>query len=420
MESGRRVLGERGAQGDPPLDGAQADADRPQPEVRATRLTARAAEAPCLTPCLTPCRHLDRHFDGHRGPGAAGPAADVRRACATRAVQPTMCSPRRDTVPASWHDGESMRARGGAEHTISKHFSVICSRFALLHSLWLRCASYRRAIDELAPVPGAGSMAAVATKPKAKLMVASDLGPQFSKIEKPDPTKGQTAGKRRERAAARDAGDVRGRRQVPRAGTLPAGDDGLLFVRLQGQQAASSTAAATWTQQLLDDLANNAPHLMLDVENRQLIDLEMLKIFEALGTNSTVTELKLATTLRPGLLDCATCSGPTAASPRWTSAATTSTTRASARWRCSRPTARSRSSTSPATSARRDQRHRRRPRRQPRPDQAQPRREPDRRRGARALQAALEHNKTLRELSGFNNVVVDKELRKWLKTARRA
>ena len=38
-------------------------------------------------------------------------------------------------------------------------------------------------------------MAAVATKPKAKLMVASDLGPRFSKIEKPDPTKGQTVGK---------------------------------------------------------------------------------------------------------------------------------------------------------------------------------------------------------------------------------
>merc|ERR1711957_14203 len=40
--------------------------------------------------------------------------------------------------------------------------------------------------------------------------------------------------------------------------------------------------------------------------------------------------------------------------------------------------------------------------------------------GALALQAALVHNKTLRELTGFNNPVVNKELRKWLKNARRA
>ena len=120
MESGRRVLGESGAPGDPPLDGAQADADRPQPEVRATRLTARAAEAPCLTPCLTPCRHLDRHL----GPGAAGPAADVRRACASRAVQPTMCTPMPAPVPASWHDGGSRRAQEAArEHTMTQNTS---------------------------------------------------------------------------------------------------------------------------------------------------------------------------------------------------------------------------------------------------------------------------------------------------------
>ena len=123
MESGRRVLGERGAQGDPPLDGAQADAARPEPEVRAARLTARAAEAPCLTPGLTPCRHLDRHFDGHRCPGAAGPAADVRRACASRiAVQPTMCSPMPAPVPASWHDGGSRRAQEEAqEHSMTQN-----------------------------------------------------------------------------------------------------------------------------------------------------------------------------------------------------------------------------------------------------------------------------------------------------------
>lgn len=39
--------------------------------------------------------------------------------------------------------------------------------------------------------------------------------------------------------------------------------------------------------------------------------------------------------------------------------------------------------------------------------------------GARTLQTALVHNNTLRELTGFNNKVLDKDLRKWLKNARR-
>ena len=39
--------------------------------------------------------------------------------------------------------------------------------------------------------------------------------------------------------------------------------------------------------------------------------------------------------------------------------------------------------------------------------------------GARSLQTALVHNNTLRELTGFNNKVLDKDLRKWLKNARR-
>ena len=106
MESGPCVLGARGAQGDPALDGAQAHGDRPQPKVRATRLTAGAAEARC--------GHLDRH----RGcPGTARPAADVRRARAARALQP---APVPAPVPASGHDGLRRRAEEASQEHMTQ------------------------------------------------------------------------------------------------------------------------------------------------------------------------------------------------------------------------------------------------------------------------------------------------------------
>ena len=106
MESGPCVLGARGAQGDPALDGAQAHGDRPQPKVRATRLTAGAAEAPC--------GHLDRH----RGcPGTARPAADVRRARAARVLQP---APVPAPVPASRHDGLRRRAEEASQEHMTQ------------------------------------------------------------------------------------------------------------------------------------------------------------------------------------------------------------------------------------------------------------------------------------------------------------
>ena len=106
MESGPCVLGARGAQGDPALDGAQAHGDRPQPKVRATRLTAGAAEAPC--------GHLDRLCGC---PGTARPAADVRRARAARALQP---APVPAPVPASGHDGLRRRAEEASQEHMTQ------------------------------------------------------------------------------------------------------------------------------------------------------------------------------------------------------------------------------------------------------------------------------------------------------------
>ena len=264
----------------------------------------------------------------------------------------------------------------------------------------------------------------VAAKPKAKLMVASDLGPRFSKIEKPDPTKGQTVGKtpwnelQREMPEMFDASH-----KYHGPGRFPPETMAYFDFAFKGQQAAKLDRSCYMvTQKLLDDLASNAPHLtVLDVENRQLLDLEMLKIFEALATNSTVTELKLAhnssdeavgelaevlktnrsitrvdissndihdkgisalgemlkanSTLRE--LDHANnfCRGETRDLAAGLAA--------------NRGLTKLNLNVSQIDDA-----------------------------GARALQVALEQNKTLRELSGFNNVVIDKELRKWLKTAR--
>jgi len=269
-------------------------------------------------------------------------------------------------------------------------------------------------------------MAAVATKPKAKLMIASDLGPRFSKTEKPDPTKGQTVGKTPWNELQREMPEMfEGDNKYHGPGRFPPETMAYFSFAFKGQQAAKLDRSCYMvTQRLLDDLANNAPNLtVLDVENRQLIDLEMLKIFEALGTNSTVTELKLAhnssdesvgelcamlrtnrsitkvdissndihdkgisalgemlktnSTLKELNLASNFCRGETKD--------------IAAGLAVNRGLTKLNLNVSQIDDA-----------------------------GARALQVALEQNKTLRELSGFNNVVIDKELRKWLKTARRA
>ena len=269
-------------------------------------------------------------------------------------------------------------------------------------------------------------MAAVATKPKAKLMVASDLGPRFSKIEKPDPTKGQTVGKTPWNELQREMPEMfEGGGKYHGPGRFPPETMAYFSFAFKGQQAAKLDRSCYMvTQQLLDDLANNAPHLtVLDVENRQLIDLEMLKIFEALGTNSTVTELKLAhNSCDEAVLELCQVlrtnrsitkvdissndihdKGVSALGEMLKTNSTLKELNLSSNF-CRGETkdiAAGLAANRGLTKLNLDVSQ---------IDDA----------GARALQAALEHNKTLRELSGFNNVVVDKELRKWLKTARRA
>jgi len=262
-------------------------------------------------------------------------------------------------------------------------------------------------------------------KPKAKLMVASDLGPRFSKIEKPDPTKGQTVGRtpwnelQREMPEMFDGGKYHG------PGRFPPDTMAYFDFAFKGQQAAKLDRSCYMvTQKLLDDLASNAPHLtVLDVENRQLIDLEMLKIFEALATNSTVVQLKLAhnssdeavgelaqvlkTNRSITKVDISSNDihdkGISALGEMLKTNSTLQELDLSSNF-CRSETsdlavgvAANRGLTKLNLNVSQI-------------DDA----------GALALQAALVHNKTLRELTGFNNPVVNKELRKWLKNARRA
>ena len=140
------------------------------------------------------------------------------------------------------------------------------------------------------------SSGAAPAKPKAKIMVPSDLGPKFSKIEKPDPTKGQTIGRTPWHELQRESPhlfDQDGKYHGP--GQFPPETMSWFEFAYKGQQAAKlGRSCYQVTQKLLDELANNTnPQLkVLDVDNRQLIDLEMLKIFEALATKSAPPPIK--------------------------------------------------------------------------------------------------------------------------------
>lgn len=134
-------------------------------------------------------------------------------------------------------------------------------------------------------------------KKKKPIMVPNDLGPQFSRIEKPDPTKGQTVGKTpwNELLVAKphlfdSAGQFHGPGKYD-----PTTHEWFTFAYKGQTDAKLDRSCYMVTEKLLSDLRNNAPHIkVLDIANRQLIDIEMLKIFEALETNTTVVELKLA------------------------------------------------------------------------------------------------------------------------------
>ena len=134
-------------------------------------------------------------------------------------------------------------------------------------------------------------------KEKPPLMVPNDLGPQFSRIPKPDPTKGQTIGKTpwdELQAAKPHMFDAESKYHGP--GKFdPSTHEWFTFAYKGQADAKLDRSCYMVTEKLLSDLRSNAPHItVLDIDNRQLIDIEMLKIFEALETNTTVVELKLA------------------------------------------------------------------------------------------------------------------------------
>jgi Ran GTPase-activating protein (RanGAP) involved in mRNA processing and transport len=128
-------------------------------------------------------------------------------------------------------------------------------------------------------------------------MVASYMGPGWAKIEKPDPTKGQTIGKTPWPELIQHAPhlfDTAGKYQGP--GKFDPSTYKYFDFAFKGQSDCKiDRSAYTVSAKMLDDIANNAPELkVLDTENRWLIDTEMCKMFEALETNSTIVELKLA------------------------------------------------------------------------------------------------------------------------------
>lgn len=131
--------------------------------------------------------------------------------------------------------------------------------------------------------------AAPPPKPKAKVMAPSDLGPNFSRIEKPDPTKGQTIGRTPWHELQRESPhmfEASGKYHGP--GRFPPETMPWFEFAFKGQKEAKlGRSCYQVTPKLLDDVANNNPQItVLDIDNRQLIDLEMLKICEALATKS--------------------------------------------------------------------------------------------------------------------------------------
>lgn len=270
------------------------------------------------------------------------------------------------------------------------------------------------------------SSGAAPAKPKAKIMVPSDLGPKFSKIEKPDPTKGQTIGRTPWHELQRESPhlfDQDGKYHGP--GQFPPETMSWFEFAYKGQQAAKlGRSCYQVTQKLLDELANNTnPQLkVLDIDNRQLIDLEMLKIFEALATNRTVVELKLAhNDADEAVLElCEVLKNNRMITKVDISSNDIHLKGITAIGEMLKVNTTLRELNMANNFARDEIRdiaaglavNRGLQRLNLNVNQIDDE-------GARALQTALVHNNTLRELTGFNNKVLDKDLRKWLKNARR-
>jgi len=133
-------------------------------------------------------------------------------------------------------------------------------------------------------------------KEKKAVMVASYMGPGFAKIEKPDPTKGQTIGRTPWPELKQHAPHIFDGDKYHGPGKFDPSTFEWFDFAFKGQRDCKiDRSAYTVSAKLISDLSNNASHIkVLDIENRMLIDTEMLKIFEGLETNTTVTELKLA------------------------------------------------------------------------------------------------------------------------------
>jgi len=261
-------------------------------------------------------------------------------------------------------------------------------------------------------------------KEKPPLMVPNDLGPQFSRIPKPDPTQGQTIGKTpwdELQAAKPHMFDAESKYHGP--GKFdPSTHEWFTFAYKGQADAKLDRSCYMVTEKLLSDLRSNAPHItVLDIDNRQLIDIEMLKIFEALETNTTVVELKLAhndadesavelaellkTNRTITKVDISSNDMHDKAIRAWGAMLAVNATLKelnfannfcrddvkdiAAGLAVNKTLTKLNLNVSQIDDA-----------------------------GALKLKEALASNTTLRELTGYNNPIVDKELRKWMKTAR--
>ena len=119
------------------------------------------------------------------------------------------------------------------------------------------------------------------------------MGPGWAKIEKPDPTQGQTIGRtpwNELQGASPYMFDGDGKYSGP--GKHDPSTHQYFDFAYKGQKDCKiDRTSYTVSAKLLEDLRSNAPHLkVLGCDNRWLIDLEMLKIFEALGNDSDLTK----------------------------------------------------------------------------------------------------------------------------------